>query len=204
MSVPAIRPEGPTSEWKEILPRPERLAKTLCAFGNSAGGDLWIGVADDGRVVGLNGQDGLRAGFQAAADLVQPTPRWRWERLRIDGKVIIRVHIERLRDGVATVLAKDGAPGHVYLREGSSNRRASARTVRDLNAGHKVKVGPKERELLRLLSQGNPQSLGQIAKALRMGERRARRLLVPLLRAGLLHDREGNRYALTARGAQRL
>ncbi len=204
MSVPTIRPEGPTSEWKEILPRPERMAKTLCAFGNSAGGELWIGVADDGRIVGLRSQEGLRAAFRAAADLVQPTPKWRWERFRVEDKALVRVSIERLREGVAVVLDKQGSPGHVYLREGASNRRASDRTVRDLTAGHKAKVGPKERELLRALAQSKPQSLGQLAKAMRMGERRTRRLLVPLLRAGLIHDREGNRYALTARGAQRL
>jgi len=44
--------EGPECEWKERLPRPERLARTLAAFANGVGGSLWVGVTDAGEVVG--------------------------------------------------------------------------------------------------------------------------------------------------------
>ena len=53
MSELVIDPEGPECEWKVILPRNSRIAHTICAFANGVGGTLWIGVADDGRVVGL-------------------------------------------------------------------------------------------------------------------------------------------------------
>ena len=204
MSSPVIRPEGPTSEWKEVLPRPERMAKTICAFANSAGGELWIGVADDGRVVGVESLDDLRQAFETVLRWVQPLPKYHWERVRVGEQTVVRVRIERLPRGVASVGPVGSEERTVYVREGATNRPASTRTVRDLVADHRVKLSPKDRELLRTLAGSKPQSLPELAKKLRMGERRARRLLIPLLRAGLIHDREGRRYALTARGSARL
>ena len=47
--------EGRRLEFKAELPEHSDLAKTVVAFANDAGGDLYIGVADDPReVVGLD------------------------------------------------------------------------------------------------------------------------------------------------------
>ena len=49
------QPEGRRLEFKAELPVHSDLAKTVVAFANDAGGDLYIGVADDPReVVGLD------------------------------------------------------------------------------------------------------------------------------------------------------
>lgn len=49
------QPEGRRLEFKAELPEHSDLAKTVVAFANDAGGDLYIGVADDPReVVGLD------------------------------------------------------------------------------------------------------------------------------------------------------
>lgn len=49
------QPEGRRLEFKAKLPENSDLAKTMVAFANDAGGDLYIGVADDPReVVGLD------------------------------------------------------------------------------------------------------------------------------------------------------
>lgn len=49
------QPEGRRLEFKAELPENSDLAKTVVAFANDAGGDLYIGVADDPReVVGLD------------------------------------------------------------------------------------------------------------------------------------------------------
>ncbi|MEG1540246.1 MAG: putative DNA binding domain-containing protein, partial [Muribaculaceae bacterium] len=50
-----IQPEGRRLEFKAELPENSDLAKTMVAFANDAGGDLYIGVADDPReVIGLD------------------------------------------------------------------------------------------------------------------------------------------------------
>ena len=49
------QPEGRRLEFKAELPEHSDLAKTIVAFANDAGGDLYIGVTDDPReVVGLD------------------------------------------------------------------------------------------------------------------------------------------------------
>ncbi|HRV81703.1 MAG TPA: hypothetical protein P5218_09715, partial [Planctomycetota bacterium] len=107
------------------------------------------------------------------------------------------------QDAIAHVLSRSGK-NTVYLREGSSNRPASRSAARAIAQPARIQLGPKERALLTLLRGAEPMSLKQIASQLRMGERRARRLLVPLLQAGYVHDRSERRYALTAPGAAQL
>ena len=44
--------EGKSLEFKRGLPRDVRVARTLCAFANTRGGLLLIGVGDRGEIVG--------------------------------------------------------------------------------------------------------------------------------------------------------
>lgn len=46
-------PEGRKLEFKASLPKNSDLAKTVVAFANDAGGEIFIGVDDRHRVVGV-------------------------------------------------------------------------------------------------------------------------------------------------------
>ncbi|MGV3586591.1 MAG: helix-turn-helix domain-containing protein, partial [Adhaeribacter sp.] len=49
------QPEGLRLEFKEAVSElPANLFETVCAFLNRAGGDILLGVADDGTVIGVN------------------------------------------------------------------------------------------------------------------------------------------------------
>lgn len=51
------QPEGRRLEFKSEMPEHSDLAKTVIAFANDAGGDLYIGVADDPReVIGVDSE----------------------------------------------------------------------------------------------------------------------------------------------------
>ena len=59
MTTPTIEqrlrePEGKQLEFKRDLSSPKPLMKTLVAFANTAGGQLIIGVDDDGTVLGVD------------------------------------------------------------------------------------------------------------------------------------------------------
>ena len=43
--------EGRRLEFKRGLPRGDRVARTLCAFSNTNGGILLVGVTDSGRIL---------------------------------------------------------------------------------------------------------------------------------------------------------
>jgi len=47
-------PEGKQLEFKRDFSSPQPLLKTLVAFANTAGGQLFIGISDDGAIVGVD------------------------------------------------------------------------------------------------------------------------------------------------------
>lgn len=49
--------EGKTIEFKEIMPSADKLAKTVIAFANMAGGKIIIGVSDRGEIKGIEDLD---------------------------------------------------------------------------------------------------------------------------------------------------
>ena len=51
--------ENSSVEFKEFSVRPEAIAREMVAFANGSGGVIVIGVADDGKVVGLGGRPSL-------------------------------------------------------------------------------------------------------------------------------------------------
>ena len=203
MAHPPIQPEGPQSEWKVQLPKAHRTARTLCAFANGAGGSLWVGVRDDGSLAGVGDVPGVRGQLQEALDLVEPRPRVHVERVCRDGLVLVHARVKPNRGVVHRVWAGEGA-GAVFLRAGSSTFEADRQAVKALENRPSLRLDAKQRSLLELLHGRGPTSIKDMAAKLRMGERSARRLLVPLLQAGLAHARDGRRFALTALGQAQL
>lgn len=65
--------EGQTVEFKETMPkRLVDLATTACAFANSAGGVILIGVNDKGVVVGTDFTNAQRSEVQSALQALLP------------------------------------------------------------------------------------------------------------------------------------
>ena len=65
--------EGRQSEFKRGLPRDDKTARSLCAFANTRGGMLFIGVLDDGRIFGVpHPQEVSQHLREIAAEIVQP------------------------------------------------------------------------------------------------------------------------------------
>jgi ATP-dependent DNA helicase RecG len=46
--------EGQHREFKRLIDNPESVAGEIVAFANSEGGALYVGVDDDGRIIGLS------------------------------------------------------------------------------------------------------------------------------------------------------
>lgn len=88
--------EGPPNEKK---PRPPKeiatnIAQTLVAFANADGGELLVGVEDNGAVTGLNGFSErdlqlLEEAPTARVHAATPLPSVKKSRLSIDGKVVL-------------------------------------------------------------------------------------------------------------------
>ena len=115
--------EDSFTEFKAPQVSSRDLAKELCAFSNSAGGRVLIGVDDDGSLVGSRGWDEERV-MNVARTLLDPpiVPGYQrivWQ----EGTEIIVASAEK---GVEKPYAVGGGEGKRYfIRAGSTSREAS-------------------------------------------------------------------------------
>src|SRR5690554_6662676 len=115
------QPEGKQLEFKRDLSSPGPLLKTLVAFANTAGGQLIIGITDDGAVVGVD--DPLAEEERLAsliADSIAPRLLPSIELLTVAGKTLLRVEVF-LSSSRPHYLKAKGPEHGVLVRVGSSN-----------------------------------------------------------------------------------
>ena len=88
--------ESETIELKEIVV--DEIKKEIIAFANCDGGKLYIGVQDNGTVVGVNNPDGVSLQISnMVRDAIKPdvTMFLHYETLEEEGKEIVVVDIQR-------------------------------------------------------------------------------------------------------------
>ena len=127
------RPEGKTLEFKRELSTPEGAIKTIVAFANTAGGTLVVGVEDKSRHVrGVPDPLALEERLDSlVSDLILPriVPDLEivpWRRTQV---VAIEVHPSASRPHY---LKREGPKSGVYVRIGSTNRRADPELIEEI------------------------------------------------------------------------
>lgn len=115
--------EDSFTEFKRPQVSNRDLAKELCAFSNSAGGRVLIGVDDDGSIVGSEGWDEERI-MSDARTLLDPPIVPGYQRIVLQqGKEIVVVSADQ---GIEKPYAVGGGEGKRYfIRVGSTSREAS-------------------------------------------------------------------------------
>lgn len=143
---------------------PDReLIEALACLANAEGGELWLGVEDDGTPTGLHAEhrqlEGL-AGMVAAR--TSPSLNVQTETLDLDGVTVARIHVPKTQGEVATTggvylrrrLKHDGTPECVALLPHERSSRTSSFGLLDVSAQPVVgatlaDLDPLERERLR-------------------------------------------------------
>lgn len=111
------RGEGETIEFKRTFD--EQARQTVCAFANTAGGEVWIGMADDRRVVGTDvGQESLRDWANQIAQAIGVHAHL--EAADLDGKSVVRIRVAE--SAWKPVYYR----GRAYVRSGSTARQGPA------------------------------------------------------------------------------
>lgn len=129
------QPEGRRLEFKAELPENSDLAKTVVAFANDAGGDLFIGIADNPRaVVGVE-EEKLMAIEEKISNLIfdrcYPAILPDVKFISQNNKHLIQVTI--FRGSTPPYYLKDkGKLQGTYIRVGSTNRLADETIIAEL------------------------------------------------------------------------
>ncbi len=123
------QPEGKRLEFKRDLSSPKPLLRTLAAFANTAGGTLVIGVDDDRSIPGL--ADPLLTESRLVNlvnDSISPSliPDIDIVRWRSTNVIVVNVHLSPSRPHQLS------SNGTVYVRLGSSNRRADPQLIAEM------------------------------------------------------------------------
>ena len=123
--------ESETLELKEIVV--EDIKKEIIAFANSAGGTLYVGVADDGGIVGVENPDTvIQQISNMVRDSIKPdiTMFTRYAAKNVEGKQIVAVEIQRGTERPYYLAKKGLRPEGVYVRQGTSSVPATSTAIR--------------------------------------------------------------------------
>jgi predicted HTH transcriptional regulator len=129
------QPEGRRLEFKQELPTVADLAKTIVAFANDAGGDLFIGIRNEPReIVGVPEDELMNLEEQISTlihDQCYPVIIPDISFHAVDGAHFIKVQIYR-GSNLPYYLKSKGKNEGTYIRVGSSNRQADAEIIAEL------------------------------------------------------------------------
>ncbi|WP_151086844.1 RNA-binding domain-containing protein [Hymenobacter baengnokdamensis] len=135
--MPAIadflrRNESRTLEFKQDLSSPDRVLRAIVAFANTTGGTLVVGISDDRQPLGL--VDAAMEEERLAnliANGIEPAISPDFQVVPEAGQNFLVVRVPRF-PGVFYV-KREGATEGVYVRHGSTNRRASPDQLTELH-----------------------------------------------------------------------
>lgn len=125
--------ESETVELKLIVT--DVIKKEIVAFANSEGGTIYIGVSDDGEVVGIEDSD--KSGLQVSNmvhDNIKPDLSMfvSYRTLNFDGKEVLSIDVERGTNRPYYLANKGLRPEGIYIRHGFSSIPASDSTIRNM------------------------------------------------------------------------
>lgn len=111
------------------------IKKEIIAFANCDGGTVYVGVADDGKVLGVENADECALQISnMVRDAVKPdvTMFIHYETLECDGKAVVTVNIQRGTNRPYYLAKKGLRPEGVYVRQGYSSVPATDTAIRQM------------------------------------------------------------------------
>ena len=185
--------EGYKTEFKATLPAPLAVAKSICAFSNTKGGNLFVGINDASIPVGVINKDYELNKLEKALPILLPNPDVCVKVLTYKNSEIILIEVMEGSDKPYYV--KNGQTTQAYVRAGSANLPANKRILKNFLGGRGKAAGREgkgrsfskdEKIVYSLFEQNKQLKISQIREALNYSERRVIRILDALARRGLL------------------
>ncbi len=188
--------EGRSLEFKRGLPRDEKLARTLCAFANTRGGTLLVGVLDKGAVHGTHRPREVMADIRRIGrEYLEPQLTVQTTVVKVHGQSVVAAHIPPSLLRPHAVLIGDDEY-EVVVRVGASNRIARGATLDALRHKHNGRSSsdPLEARILAWVDErtkdctvpGGDATVPRFAASHNIGVQRTRRIFTRLERDGLL------------------
>lgn len=178
--------EGSQLEFKQTISAAHRIARTLAAFANTAGGTILIGVADDGRIVGIASETHEMQLIERATDFkVEPGLTVSYELVTVAGKQVLVVDVPESDDKPHYAINEYGHRT-IYVRSKDKSVPTNKLILAQSPTDKELWDSPTVRSLLQFLRQHESITTGQMGQLANLSEGRATRLLRQLTEQGLL------------------
>ena len=197
-------------EFKRQFSGIEKIAKEMIAFANTKGGMILFGVDDDGTIYGVESEKSeTDLIYEASRKYCEPPIEPIVQVIELNGKDIVVAIVEesrskphRLQD-YKDIVSRDA---RVYIRVNDKSVIASREVVKILESENpsseplSIIIGENERRLFKFLEDNQRVTVKDFAKLVNISERRASRILVKLVRAGVIriHTEEKFEYFTSA------
>ena len=146
--------EHDRQDFKETISSSRKIAKTLCAFANTRGGRLLVGVRDNGSLRHLDTEAEKQMLENAGGFFCKPEVALDFQTLQVGMKEVLLVQIHESQDKPVRCLNEDNE-WEVYIRSKDQCLLASEMSIRMLqnedpagDAAPVLEFGSKEQALL--------------------------------------------------------
>ncbi len=191
--------EGFEVEFKRKVSSPEKIARTLIAFANTKGGHILFGVDDDGSIVGVESEKSeVDLIEQAGTFFCVPEIHPEIDIVPFDGMDVIVAYVPESANkphmftGNVNGDAQGGEETRVYIRVNANTVMASKEVARILRSERvdarpmKIEIGENEKRLFKYFETNERITVPEFAKLVNISDRRASRILVALVHAGVV------------------
>ena len=195
--------EGERLEFKKKTTHPTRISRTLASLANTRGGQVLVGVDDDGRVVGVrDAEEEMYLLREAAAHYIDPPLTLSFREVETDGDhIVLVVNVsESLNKPHRAQIAPGEWRGYVRVRDESvQTNTLTERVLERQQPAARLEKLPLNKDELRVLDhlRTTPRiTVAQYTKLINVSRRRAYRTLIKLVLHGYLryHDKEKEPY----------
>lgn len=199
-----LQGEGTTLDFKKTITSNEKIAKSLVAFANNMGGQLLIGVADDGSIKGVKSEDEERYMItKSAHQFCKPAIEPEFEEVYVDDKLVLVVKIAA-SDTKPHYALDENKKWWVYYRVNDKSLLASKIIVDVIKKGSDkngqlITYTEQEKKLFEHLGEKGRITLKEFSKLTRSSYRQAQKVLVNLIISGVItpHSSEKEEYFTT-------
>lgn len=182
--------EGTYLEFKKTISSPDKIAREACAFANTSGGMLLIGVNDDKSIIGVPSfyeEQYLLA--EAMSVLCEPEIKHTVEIVETGRREVVVVKIEESEK--KPVFVKYDGKKYAYIREHDKSVRASREKTELMKIGNRkegitFQYGPNEQKLFRFLNEYDKITVDEFSNLIAKNKRTSARILVNLTSIGVL------------------
>jgi predicted HTH transcriptional regulator len=196
-----LQGEGTTLDFKKTITNNEKIAKSLVAFANNRGGQLLIGVADDGSIKGVKSEEEEKYMIiKSAHQFCKPAIEPEFEEIYVDSKLVLVAKIAQ-SDTKPHYALDENKKWWVYFRVKDKSILASKIIVdvlknEHIQKGQLITYTAQEKKLLEYLGDEGRITLKQFSKLTRCSHKQAQKILVSFILADLIqpHTSEKEEY----------